>query len=98
MPPQRRFPFQGPRPMPQNRQQMRSAGQAQHPSEEIQQPQYAAPSPTPKSIPTAQNPNPLRSLLKNLDSDTLLILAVLLLLSKEQKDRRLLLALAYIIL
>lgn len=98
MPPQRRFPFQGPRPMQQNRQQIRSMGQAQPSSEEMQQPKHTAPSPIPKNIPTPQNSNPLRSLLQNIDSDTLLILAVLLLLSKEQKDRRLLLALAYIIL
>lgn len=98
MPPRQQFPFQGPRPMRQNQQQLRPTEQALQPIEEPKQPKAAAPPPVPKSAITTQDLNPLRSLLQNMDSDTLLILAVLLLLSKEQKDRRLLLALAYIIL
>lgn len=98
MPPQQRFPFQGPRPMQQNQQQLRPTGQVLQPIEETKQSKTTAPPPVPKSAITTQDLNPLRSLLQNIDSDTLLILALLLLLSKEQKDRRLLLALAYIIL
>lgn len=98
MPPQRRFPFQGPRPMQQNQQQARSMEQAQQSIGVTQQPRSTASSSILKPAATTQDSNPLRSLLQNIDSDTLLILAVLLLLSKEEKDRRLLLALAYIIL
>lgn len=96
MPPNRRFPFQGPRPVP-------SSPSAPPPlPQQNQRHSATAPSPVPPPAPKGQSPaadtNPLQALLHRLDGDTLLILAVLLLLSKEQTDRKLLLALAYIIL
>lgn len=95
MPPNRRFPFQGPRP---------ASSAAPMPNKMSQIPKSApVPIPAPPSQPSknrssAAEQNPLQALLHKLDGDTLLILAVLLLLYKEQTDRRLLLALAYIIL
>ncbi len=106
MPPDRRFPFQGPRPIGRNNVQANPQREIQSPPRQTEQthrkqtqiPRKKAPSPAPAKHAAASNGNPLQGLMQNMDSDTLLILAVLLLLSKEQTDRRLLLALAYIIL
>ncbi len=56
----------------------------------------ASPEPEKKNNPA--NALSLQGILAGLDRDTLLILALLLLLSKEGADHKLLLALAYIIL
>ncbi len=94
MPPDRRFPFQGPRPY-SSKGSPAPQRQASH-TQQMQTAQMPTASPAAKTIGASAENNPLRTLLQKTDGDTLLILALLLLLAKEQKDRRLLLALAYI--
>lgn len=96
MPPDRRFPFQGPRPC-------NSKGSPAMPQTSSHGPQmhntvHSAPPTAAKPTGGSAENNPLRALLQKTDGDTLLILALLLLLAKEKKDRRLLLALGYIML
>lgn len=96
MPPARRFPFQGPRPT-QNMARP-DAVPSRHPTPRTASAPQPSVAPPPICPSPAAEKHPLQALLQKLDGDTLLILTVLLLLSKEQTDRRLLLALAYIIL
>lgn len=96
MPPDRRFPFQGPRPC--NSKSSPAMPQASSHAAQLHNTARSTPPTATKTAGASAESNPLRALLQKTDGDTLLILALLLLLAKEKKDRRLLLALGYIML
>lgn len=96
------FPFQQPRPYhPPHVQQPQQEHPLEPPSPEPQAPQTHPHTQPAQPSPPQRGSNPmavLSNLAKQVDGDTLLLLAFLWLVAKEQCDKKLLLALCYILL